>query len=248
MLGRLAAVAGALLVLAACSSRSAAVPASPTTPTPPVSPPANHPPAIVEASITPALGVAQLTTFHAHVNAMDADTDPLAIAWSSYNTALGEHPDLDFVACGCRNPSPPIFSPVTVTVSDGKGGRTTTELGFIVAGLTGSYDGYYDDGRGDLFIMRLTQTGNAVTGTFYDYRRDRYGITDPAAPGHVEADGRFTVRFKLESDPDFTLAGHFEPYPNPLSGAYLSNYVGVGRVIGGAHDGHSFIFGEHNPY
>jgi hypothetical protein len=93
------------------------------------------------------------------VAATDADGDPLSIAWSSFGTPLGDRPDLEFVLCGCPRQNPSIISPLTATVSDGQGGRVTASVPFTIASLTGAVDGYYDDGRGDWFMIDLTQTG-----------------------------------------------------------------------------------------
>jgi len=244
MLARLASMSGLTMMLAACGGAPAAPAPVPTAPAP-VPAAANRAPSILDASLTPTLGVAQLTTFHARVQAADPDGDPVSVTWSSWNVPLGDQSELAFTPCGCRGPSPLISSPLDVAVSDGKGGRVTAKLDFIVAGLTGSFDGYYDDGSGPLFIMDLTQTGSAATGTFYDVRREHRGTTDPADPGRIEADGHFTLRFKLPSEPDFVLTGQFEPNK---TGRFLSAYIGKGRVIGGVYDGRTFIFGIHDSY
>ena len=246
MLVRLASLCGVLAMLVACSGAPAATTPAPTAPAP-VAAVQNHQPTIVDASITPTFGIGQLTTFRAHVTATDPDGDPLSTAWSSNSIPVGGTPDVEFTACSCRFQGSSIISPLTVTVSDTKGGRSTRSVGFIVAGLTGHFDGYYDEG-GDLFIMDLTQTGNAVTGTFVDVRRNRSGVTDPAEPGRVEADGRFRLRFKLDSEPDLVLTGQFAINPDPFVGRFLSGYVGTGVAFGGSHAGQTFIFGEHNPY
>jgi hypothetical protein len=252
MLVRLTSLCGVLVVFVGCSGAPTAVTPAPTAPTPvaptPDAPDQNHPATIVDASVTPTIGVSQLTRFRAHVTATDPDGDPLSTAWSSNSIPVGGTPEVEFTACSCRFQGSSIISPLTVTVSDAKGGRSTRSVGFIVAGLTGHFDGYYDEGRGDLFIMDLTQTGNAVTGTFVDVRRNRSGVTDPAEPGRVEADGRFRLRFKLDSEPDFVLTGQFAINPDPFVGRFLSGYVGTGVAFGGPHAGQTFIFGEHNPY
>jgi hypothetical protein len=155
VLVRLASVGVLSGVLAACGGVPAAT--TPTTPTAPA--PAsgveNQSPGIAGVSITPALGVSQLTAFHAHVNATDPDGDPVSIAWSSYGTPLGDRSDVDFTGCSCPPPSPSIVSPVFV--------------------LTGQFE---PAAKPSPFLSDYTARGRVSGGT-YDGQTFIFGIHDP---------------------------------------------------------------------
>jgi hypothetical protein len=227
----------------------------PTTPTPP--PPstpagANQAPQIVRTIVTPALGVKDLTTFTAHVDAQDADGDRLAYTWSApQRPPLGsDAPDLVFTA-GADGSSPQFGTgELSVSVTDNKSPAVTQKLQYITADLNGAYDGYFGSGReaGTTFYMTLMRKGGVVTGTLLTYTvsNERHnGVIDPAEPGQVDASGHFHLRFKLEAFDDLVLDGQFVQQPNPM---FLSSYEGRGLARGGGHDGESFVFGYHDPY
>ena len=236
--------------LLGCGGTSTVTPASPT-PTPP-SPPApspNRAPETLSVSITPSLGVVGLTTFKAHVDARDPDGDPLSIVWSDVaRRPVGDNADLTFKA------GHDVGSPLTVTVTDGKGGTATTKADFIAGDITcGSCAGYFDFGPNPLryFGMQLRGTGTTVTGSITDYNVYPYqvGTTDPAGPGQIDDSGRFRIRFKFPLyGGDFVFDGQLVPYDKPRDVAFENNYVFTGRVIGGKFDGHTVTFGERPRY
>jgi hypothetical protein len=233
------------LMIACGGGTPAPAPTAPTSPTP--SP--NQTPQIVSATISPSLGVRDLTTFTAHVDARDPDADPLSVSWSGLGTGtVGTSADLTFKA-GEQG------APLTVRVTDSKGATASAKIDFVVGDLNRSFDGYWggigDAGHGFNFFMDLVRTGTTVTGTFTDYLdHSHHGSVDSAEPGQIDAQGRFRIRFKVTSVGDFTFTGQLVPYAygSPVAGMFLSNYAGTGRVTGGEFDGRSFTFGEHNPY
>jgi hypothetical protein len=219
----------------------------PTTPTPTGNGQTpNNPPQIVTAVLTPGVGFDDVTTFTAHLDATDPDSDSLSIAWSlPLGTVVSDQPDFTFVRR--RDESPLIGSPLTVTVTDGKGGRATAKVDFVAAAFNGAFDGFIGDGRqrDSHFVMVLAQSGSVVTGQIFDFQHQ--GLMDPAEPGHLDADGHFRLRFKLESLPDLTFVGTLlrtcnsgEPCPLPNR-----SYAAVGQLRGGRFDGQSFTFGVH---
>ena len=239
-------------LLLGCGGTSTTTPASPPPTSPsPAAPSPNRAPEILSVSVTPSLGVVGLTTFRAHVDARDPDGDPLSIVWSDAGRRrIGDSADLAFQA------GHEVGSPLTVTVTDGKGGTATTKADFIAGDITcGSCAGYVDFGPKPLqyFGMQLsgTRTG-MVTGTIVDYndpRTYRFGTTDPAEPGRIDASGRFRIRFKFPLyGGDFVFDGQLMPYDKPREGAFENNYVFAGRVIGGKFDGHTVTFGERPRY
>src|SRR5262249_25089871 len=71
-----------VLIISACGDGTHMTPTTPTPPTP--TPPAagtNQAPQILRTTVTPTLGVMDLTTFTAHVDAQDADGDRLKYTW-----------------------------------------------------------------------------------------------------------------------------------------------------------------------
>ena len=224
-------------------------PSSPTIP--PTQPPGasapNQAPQITAATITPTLGVANVTTFRAHVEAIDADGDSLSFTWTYLGTVVGRGKDLVFLPCFCRDDMPVIGSPILVIVTDARGGEATATVRFVGATLTGAFDGYFGEvGHGFDFGLRLTQEGNRVTGTMVD-RAMHQGIVDTAQPGRIEADGRFEIRMKMQSVGDFTMIGQLLPSNGPADG-FFDGFVGKGRIEGGLFDGRLFTFGSHDPY
>lgn len=235
-----ASLAIAVSFMIACGGGSLAP--TPTSPTPPA-PSSNQSPQILSATASPSLGVQDLTTFTAHVEARDPDADPLSVSWSSpLLGTVGTNADLSFKSN--------VGSPLTVTVTDSKGASASAKVHVVVADLNWYYDGYFgNDGHGFDFSMHLTRTGTIVTGTFTDYTDHRHqGIVDPAGPGQIDAEGRFRIRFKLGSVGDFTLVGQLVPHDQPFPDQFFSNWRGTGFVTGGQFDGRSFTFGEHNSY
>ena len=238
--------------LLGCGGSSAITPPSPTPTSPsPAAPSPNRAPEILSVNITPSLGVVGLTTFMAHVDARDPDGDRLSIVWSDVvRRPVGDSADVTFKA------GQDVRAPLTVTVTDAKGGTASTTVDFIAGDITcGSCAGYVEFGPKPLqyFGMQLSGTGTGrVTGTIIDYGDPvtfHFGTTDPAEPGQIDASGRFRIRFKFPLyGGDFVFDGQIVPYDKPRDGAFENNYVFTGRVIGGEFDGHTVTFGERPRY
>jgi hypothetical protein len=239
------------VLITACGDSNRA-PTTPTPPTPPTPAGANQAPRIVRTVVTPALGVKDLTTFTAHVDAQDADGDRLVYTWfTPQRPTVGvDGPDLVFTA-GSDGSSPQFGTgELSVSVTDNKSPAVTEKLQYVTADLNGSFDGYFGSGpeRGSTFYMTLTRKGGIVTGTLLTYTvsDERHnGVIDPAEPGQVDASGHFHLRFKIEAFDDLVLDGQFVAEPQPK---FLSNYEGRGQARGGGHDGQPFVFGYHDPY
>lgn len=229
-----------LAPLAACGGG----PTHPSVPaTPGTSQPADNPPQIVSAAVTPSIGFDEATQFTAHVEARDPDGDSLSVAWTNpLGIVVSEQRDFSFVR---RGQSPAIGSPLSVAVTDGKGGRATARVDFVAVAFTGSFDGAIGEKGG--FSLVLTQNGNVVTGTIFEH--SHVGVMDPAEPGHVNPDGSFRLRFKLESLPDLTFVGTLVRCGSSGEGCLPRfpnrSYIAVGQLRGGRFDGESFTFGIH---
>jgi hypothetical protein len=232
-----------LMIVACGGGTHAPAPTSPTPSSP--SPPSNQPPQIVSATISPSVGVKDLTTFTARAEGTDPDGEPVTFSWSAPGRgAVGGGPTFSF-----RGGDVP--GPLTVTATDSHGATATATVPFSAPDLNAFFDGWFGPRQNVIFSMRLSRTGSVLTGTFTEIRSPgiwKEGTLDPADPGSIDSEGRFRMRVKIGSE-DFILDGRLEPYSGGgISGQFLSSYVGSGRVIGGEFAGQSFIFGEHNPY
>jgi hypothetical protein len=243
-------------VLAACGSDHAATPMAPTPPpTTPIT--SNHAPQIVAAHVTPSFGITGMTTFTAHVDAHDDDSDTLTYNWStSQRSVLGVNaPDYTFVA-GSDDTNPLLGVPeLSVSVTDGKGSAVTQKLaGYVTADLAGNFDGVFGPNStgGDTFALTLKRTDTTVTGTFLTFGGEHHdvsirGETDPADPGRLDAAGRFHLRFKIPGVDDLVLDGQLQPKPSTVT-AFLSWYYATGIAHGGGHENQPFMIGIHDPY
>ena len=192
------------------------------------------------------MGVSQLTRFDARVEAIDPDGDPLTFAWRSPNGIVtSEEREFTFV------PGPGIsaVAPFKVTVTDSKGASANTTVDFITAALDWEFDGWVGQpGHGFDFRLSLAQNGAVISGKIMDFHGDHRGFTDPADLGHIDADGHFRIRFKLESLPDTIFTGTLVPYQSGSPFAFFTRFIAVGHVTGGRYDGQSFTFGYHDSY
>jgi hypothetical protein len=201
---------------------------------------------LVNASITPGLGVVGLTTITAHVEARQSNGNPLSYAWTSSSKAtVGDKPDYTFTAGD-------VYGPLTATISDGRGGTVSVQLPFINASLSSSFDGHIGDGNTSTgyFSLRLTQTGTKVTGSGYldtSTSESHTATIDPAQPGTIDAEGHFTFRLKVESTDDITLTGDLM-LPPKGGPSYYGGYLARGQVVSGPFAGQPFVFSVHDPY
>jgi Bacterial Ig domain len=220
----------------------------PTTPTPlDTTPAANQPPKILSATVSPGMGVSQVTRFTARVEAVDPDGDPLTYAWLSGNrTIASEEREFTFVP----GPGVSAIAPFKVTVTDSRGASVSASVDFVTAALDWEFDAWAGQpGHGFDFRLSLAQQGNTITGRITDFHGFHVGFTDPADPGRIDADGRFRIRFKLESLPDTIFTGELMPYqPGSAPFAFFTRFIGVGRISGGRFDGYPFTFGYHDSY
>jgi hypothetical protein len=140
-----------------------------------------------------------------------------------------------------------VYGPLTVTVTDSKGAKVSTQVNFVNATLNGSFDGHFGDGNQSVqyFTLDLKQQGTTITGIIHANGLQKTGIVDPAQAGQIDATGHFRLRFKLEALDDLTMSGQFVPDIGPAPDA---NYAGVGQGAGGAFDGQLFKFKPHDPY
>jgi len=63
--------------------------------------------------------------------------------------------------------------------------------------------GFYDTPS---YSVNLEQSGTAITGTIRD-TRGHSGTVDPHQPGTIDAEGRFHLRFKIQSEEDLEISG-----------------------------------------
>jgi hypothetical protein len=198
----------------------------------------------VSATVSPTLGVLDLTTFTTRLEAQDPDGDPLSITWSSRGRGVvGTAANLAFKAGE-------VWSPLTVTVTDPRGASSTAEVAFIIGDLWGAHDGYFSENtygrRGYDYSMYLTRTGTTVTGTIKEFGVGaRSGAVSPDEPGRIDEEGRFSLPFTIGSLSGFTFVGRLVPLPGVT---FPTNYGAEGVITGGQLSGRPFFFSEHDPF
>ena len=186
---------------------------TPSAPTPSASAPApsapNRSPEIV-ATITPSIGIDQVTTFTARVEVTDPDGDLVMVTLTSLcpfqkdtpvelNGGVGVVSVKPVEKCGPR---------LSFVATDSKGATARADVSAEHRGLTGSFrlvigDGFYSEPH---YSITLAQSGTLVTGTLSDYPRS--GVMDPQTPGSIDENGRFRLRFRVQTDPEeFVLSG-----------------------------------------
>lgn len=225
-----------LTATSACSGGGPAV--APTSIVQPIVTP-NAPPQIVTASVTPARGVIQLTTFTARLEVRDPDGDRVEVKVRG----CGLDDEAVALTNGVGNVSfkPAVSCSLTVTATDNRGATARAFPSVGGFGLSGPFQlriGTHGVGKprvdSGTFHVDLIQAGATVAGTIWDYG-DHRGITDPAEPGQIDAEGRFRIRFKLEGD--FTLAGQL----TWAHGSLFENVtVASGVVTGARYAGKTF--------
>lgn len=218
--------------MTACGGGSS--PTSPTgqTPPPTTNPPTTPPPAtnrnpvIANVNVSPAFGVAGLTTFAMTTSGSDPDGDTVSFEWD-----FGD---------GTRNVGPAFSktygsagaATVRVTASDGKGGTATDSRTITIGSLTGTWVGTVtiDAGTAAAATLVLTQSGGVVTGTMT--LAGFNGRTDPAQPGRIDASGSFDLRMKVDPFTDFNLRGTMDATGRRISGG----------TFGSGFNGQAFTF------
>jgi hypothetical protein len=221
-----------LLGIVACDQPAPSAP-------PATSPSANQAPQIIAGTVMPALGIDELTTFAVRVEVRDPDADQVSLKVSGCSfgqdapvTLENGAATLSFTAdrtCG---------SSFSLTATDARGAAAQTAVSFQHTSLRGPYrlvvgQGFYDQ---PYFLIMLDQSRAVVTGTIRDSHGDR-GTTDPQEPGVIDAEGRFRLRFTIESEDDLNVAGQVISAEFSLWNDVL---VGTGTVIDGLHAGRTF--------
>jgi hypothetical protein len=229
-----AAVVG-LIGVAACGTHS---PSAPTQQQPgPAAP--NQAPQIT-ATITPATGIDELTTFTARIEVKDPDGDRVSLTASRgcdnlTDTAVDLSGGVGLVSFKSRWNCGPWL---TLTATDARGSSTRAQAAAEHKGLGGPLrlvlgDDFYSQ---PVFWMTLTQSATIVTGTIHDIGHT--GTTDPQDPGTIDDEGRFRVRFRIQGDPDdLILAGQLIA---PRGGLLDDTVIAVGQVVGKRHAGRAF--------
>ena len=224
-------------LLAACGN------ATPSAPTPSASAPTpsapNRSPEIV-AAITPSIGIDQVTTFTARVEVTDPDGDLVMLTLTSLcpfqkdtpvelNGGVGVVSVKPVEKCGPR---------LSFMATDSKGATARADVSAEHRGLTGSFrlvigDGFYSEPH---YSTTLTQSGTLVTGTLSDYPRS--GVMDSQTPGSIDENGRFRLRFRVQTDPEeFVLSGELIA-SNEIS--LGDRVMATGHVVSGRHAGRAF--------
>jgi hypothetical protein len=230
-----------LLVLTAlpgaCSNGTPVAP-TPSTPAPAPSLP-NRSPEIV-ATITPSIGIDQVTTFTARVEVKDPDGDPVMVTLTSICPFQKDTPvELNGgVGVVSIKPVEKCGPTLSFTATDRKGATARADVAAEHRGLTGSFrlvigDGFYTEPR---YSITLAQSGTLVTGTLSDYPRS--GVMDLQTPGSIDENGRFQLRFRVQTDPEeFVLSGELIA-SNEIS--LGDRVMATGRVVSGRHAGRAF--------
>jgi hypothetical protein len=198
----------AIIVLVTACGGGKGSSSTPTTPTP-STPQPNRNPTINSVSVTPTFGIATFTTYTFASSASDSDNDTLNTSWDlAGNARSGASQTIVFTNGG-------DFSG-TVTVSDGKGGSASQSVPFTSASTTGTWTGDIPFNVGPrLVTLSMTQssTSGATTANWSIPTVSLAGILDPAGLNGIDANGRVTLRFKINQGIgflDFTFTGQMQ--------------------------------------
>ena len=222
---RLLLAASMALTLWGCGGggNSPTTPSTPpvTTPPPTPNPPANRNPVVNSLNVSPAFGIAGLTSFAMTTSGSDPDGDPVTFEWDFGDGTRGNGTAFSktYTSSGVAT--------VRVTASDGKGGTATDSRTATVGSMTGTWVGTLtiNAGQAAPATMVLTQSGGVVTGTMV--LSGFNGRTDPAQPGRIDASGSFDLRMKVDPFSDFNLRGTMDATGRRISGgAFGSGFNG----------------------
>lgn len=170
---------------------------------------ANQAPVITTQPITPALGIDDVTTFSLRVDVRDLDGD--AVSLQASGCSLGDETPVALdggVATIAFQSSRNCGSTIVLAAMDVRGNTANVAVPFQHTRFENWYrlvigDGFYDQPH---FYVTLQQSGATITGTIRDSRNDT-GVIDQQDPGTVDAEGRFRLRFKIQSEEDLEIAG-----------------------------------------
>ena len=224
----------ALSAVSACGGDSKDS-STPTTPTPPTPAPAqNRSPQITAMTVTPAFGIAFLTSFSFSASATDADGDTLSYSWDLAGTSFSGTSGTTVFTNG-------FSGEARLTVSDGKGGSATDTRGFVVGSMSGQWIGTVDvtgcTGRVKALSASLSQNQTVVTGSIglpegLCSFAGGTAITDPAEPGRIDANGNVQIRIKVPPFTDVTFRGVMDQTGRRVSGGLFgSGHTGTPVVL-----------------
>ena len=225
--------------LAACGS------GTPSAPTPSASAPGSAPSSPnrspeIAATITPSIGIDQVTTFTARVEVKDPDGDPVVVALTSICPFQKDTPvELNGgVGVVSFKPVEKCGPTLSFVATDSKGATARADVSAEHRGLTGSFrlvigQGFYSEPH---YSITLAQAGTLVTGTISDYPRS--GVMDLQTPGSIDENGGFRLRFRVQTDPEeFVLAGELITSNEVSLGDRM---MATGHVVSGRHAGRAF--------
>lgn len=229
---------GALILIAIAASAIGCEQAAPVAPAPPAAA-ANQPPQITVGSVSPALGIEDVTTFTVRVEARDPDSDPVSLTASGCSLGTSQPVVLDNGAAtvsfrktrGC-------VSSITLSATDGRGGSAQTTVTVQSTALRGPFrlvvgEGFYER---PYFYLMLEQNGAAVSGTVLDDRQHP-GVIDAHEPGTIDAAGLFRLRLKIQSEGDLVVVGQVTSGELNL---FKDVVVASGTITEGLHAGRAF--------
>src|SRR4051812_39196257 len=186
-----------MISLAACGSSDGGS-SNPITPSP-QPPTANRNPSITAMNVSPAFGMAGMTSFSFNASASDPDSDALSFSWNvAGNPASGTAGTIIFAA---SNTGGQVAA--NLTVSDGRGGSATDSRTVVLGSMTGDWVITAGPLVGSTFT--LTQTSAGVTTGSFSLPGIGNGNTDPAQPGRITEAGALTMRVKIGAFADFTM-------------------------------------------
>ena len=246
MARRIALVVCVVITAIACDRK---LPATPTVP-PPLPVTANSPP-VITATVSPGLGIEQLTTFTARIEVNDPDGDGVTLT-GRYCGVVNESPIPLTAGVGTISSTPPADNcgGFQLTATDTRGARTEQWVGFRAVGLSVTYDLFIgtprpgeEIGNEASFGGWLKQVGTVVTGVISEAAGS--GVVDPEAPGTIDATGRFRIRFKIGNTDDLEITGQLN---GVSTDAFRDLVIGEGTVTGPRFAGKAFQLRYHSPY
>jgi hypothetical protein len=192
------------------------------------------------ATVTPTLGIDQVTTFTARVEVKDPDGDPVSVTVSSLcqspkDTPVELNGGVGVVSFKTIDKCGPVLR---FTATDSKGATARADASAEHRGLGGIFrltigDSFYSQ---PYYSITLAQSGNVVTGTLSD--DGRTGVMDLQTPGTVDEEGHFRLRFRVQTDTDeFVLAGQLIASQRLSLGDIA---IATGQVVSGRHAGRPF--------
>lgn len=206
---------------ASCGGSSPSPGPSPT-PNPTPALPANQKP-VLSAGVSPTFGIDSLTQFRFSATASDPDGDPVSVTWD-----LGDGTRATGLSVSKTYSRGDTFH-TSATAEDGRGGTMTAGGDVVVGSMTGTWIGSIP-GYTNL-AFSLAQSGTIVSGNFVEQFFGE-GKTDPAAPGHIDANGHVEMRFKLSRFSDFTFKGDMDTTGRRITGGVFgSGFTGEAFVM-----------------